>query len=72
MDRRSATTSIAVATVAALVAKGSGLAEAKTPGAARPSFIETEDGASLFHVDWGTGKPVVFTHAWGLNADIWE
>ena len=72
MDRRSATTSIAVATVAALVAKGSGLAEAKTPGAARPSFIETEDGASLFHVDWGTGKPVVFTHAWGLNAGIWE
>ena len=38
----------------------------------RSSFIETDDGASLFHVDWGTGKPVVFTHAWGLNADIWE
>jgi non-heme chloroperoxidase len=72
MDRRSATTSFAAAAVAALVAAGGRAAEAKTPGATRSSFIETEDGASLFHVDWGTGKPVLFTHAWGLNGDIWE
>ena len=74
MDRRSATTSIAAAAaaVATLVAAGSRPAAAKAPGAARPSFIETDDGASLFHLDWGTGKPVVFTHAWSLNADIWE
>ena len=51
---------------------GSRPTEAQNPGRARPSFIETDDGASLFHVDWGTGKPVLFTHAWGLNADIWE
>lgn len=72
MDRRSATTSIAAATVATLVAAGSRPAEAKAPAAARPSFVETEDGASLFYLDWGTGKPVLFTHAWSLNADIWE
>ena len=72
MDRRSATTSIAAATVATLVAVGSRPAEAKAPAAARPSFVETEDGASLFYLDWGTGKPVLFTHAWSLNADIWE
>ena len=71
MDRRTATTSLAAAAVAALVT-GSRPTEAQNPGRARPSFIETEDGASLFHVDWGTGKPVLFTHAWGLNADIWE
>ena len=71
MDRRTATTSLAAAAVAALVA-GSRPTEAQNPGRARPSFIETDDGASLFHVDWGTGKPVLFTHAWGLNADIWE
>jgi pimeloyl-ACP methyl ester carboxylesterase len=71
MDRRTATTSLAAAAVAAL-AGGSRPAEAQDPGRARRSFIETEDGASLFHVDWGTGKPVLFTHAWGLNADIWE
>jgi non-heme chloroperoxidase len=71
MDRRTATTSLAAAAVAALVT-GSRSTEAQSPGRARPSFIETDDGASLFHVDWGTGKPVLFTHAWGLNADIWE
>jgi non-heme chloroperoxidase len=70
MDRRTATTSLAAA-AAALVA-GSRPTEAQNPGRARPTFIETDDGASLFHVDWGTGKPVLFTHAWGLNADIWE
>ena len=71
MDRRTATTSLAAAAVAAVVT-GTRPTEAQNPGRARPSFIETDDGASLFHVDWGTGKPVLFTHAWGLNADIWE
>ncbi len=72
MDRRRATTAFAAAAVAGLVTAGSRPAAAKSPGAARSSFIETDDGASLFHVDWGSGKPVLFTHAWGLNADIWE
>ena len=71
MDRRTATASLAAAAVAGLAAS-SRPTEAQNPGRARPSFIETDDGASLFHVDWGTGKPVLFTHAWGLNADIWE
>ncbi len=71
MDRRTATTSLAAAAVAALVT-GPRPAEAQNPGRARSPFIETDDGANLFHVDWGTGKPVLFTHAWGLNADIWE
>ena len=72
MDRRRVTTSIAAGAVATLAVAGSRRAEANNPPKSRPSFIETEDGASLFHVDWGTGSPVVFTHAWGLNADIWE
>jgi non-heme chloroperoxidase len=72
MNRRSATTALAAAAVTALVAAGSRPAAAKTASATRPSFVETEDGASLFYVDWGTGRPVLFTHPWGLNADIWE
>lgn len=40
------------------------------PGAA--PFLEMGDGASLFYLDWGSGTPVVFTHAWALNADLWE
>lgn len=72
MDRRTATTSLAAAAVTTLVAAGSRPAEAKARASARSSFIETDDGAGLFHLDWGAGKPVVFIHAWSLNADIWE
>jgi len=32
-------------------------------------FIETADHTSLFVTDWGSGPPVVFTHAWGLRSD---
>lgn len=71
MDRRTATTALAAAAVTALVT-GSRSTEAQSPRGARPPFIETDDGAGLFHLDWGTGKPVLFTHAWGLNANIWE
>lgn len=78
MDRRSAATSLAAAAVTAMIAASDRTADARTPETARtasgprPSFIETKDGASLFYNDWGIGKPVLFTHAWGLNADIWE
>ena len=34
-------------------------------------FIETTDRTSLFVIDWGSGPPVVFTHAWGLRSDQW-
>ena len=78
MDRRSASKSLAAVAVTALVAASGRSADAKTPETSkmasgpRPSFVETDDGASLFHVDWGAGKPVLFTHAWALNGDIWE
>jgi pimeloyl-ACP methyl ester carboxylesterase len=35
-------------------------------------FIEASDGTRLFYRDWGDGRPVLFCHPWGLNADIWE
>ena len=70
MDRRSAFAAVAAT---ALVGAAAARAEGKrTASGGRPSFIETGDGASLFYLDWGTGKPVVFSHPWALNADIWE
>jgi non-heme chloroperoxidase len=36
------------------------------------SFIEMQDGTTLFFQDWGTGKPVVFVHGWVLGAEMWE
>jgi pimeloyl-ACP methyl ester carboxylesterase len=69
MNRRSA---LAAAGIAAFAAAATRPADAATPEARRPSFVDTDDGASLFYTDWGTGKPVLFTHPWSLSAEIWE
>jgi pimeloyl-ACP methyl ester carboxylesterase len=69
MDRRSALAAVAAT---ALIGAAAAKAESKSTGGGRPSFVETDDGASLFHLDWGSGKPLVFCHPWALNADIWE
>ncbi|MEU9141034.1 alpha/beta hydrolase [Streptomyces sp. NPDC048404] len=34
--------------------------------------ITTRDGAEIFFKDWGSGRPVVFSHGWPLNADAWD
>lgn len=36
------------------------------------SFITAKDGTQIYYKDWGTGKPVVFSHGWPLNSDSWE
>ena len=36
------------------------------------STITATDGTELYYKDWGTGRPVVFSHGWPLNADAWE
>ncbi len=36
-------------------------------------FVTTRDGAEIFFKDWGgNGPPVVFSHGWPLNADVWD
>ncbi|MFC9754686.1 alpha/beta fold hydrolase [Streptomyces sp. NPDC056921] len=36
------------------------------------SSVTTKDGTSIFYKDWGTGRPVVFSHGWPLNGDAWD
>ncbi len=36
------------------------------------AMIKTSDGTELYYKDWGSGKPIVFSHGWPLNADMWE
>jgi non-heme chloroperoxidase len=35
-------------------------------------YITTADGAQIFYKDWGSGRPVVFSHGWPLTADVWD
>ena len=36
------------------------------------STVTARDGTRIFYKDWGTGQPVVFSHGWPLNADVWD
>lgn len=36
------------------------------------SIITTPDGTDLYFKDWGSGRPVVFSHGWPLSSDSWE
>ncbi|GAA0405112.1 chloroperoxidase [Acrocarpospora corrugata] len=35
-------------------------------------FVTTADDAQIYYKDWGSGRPVVLSHGWPLNADSWE
>jgi len=72
MNRREAfgTAAAAAATVTLPLA-----AQARDNRPASPSrsgYIKTEDGVDLFVKDWGTGRPIILTHAWPLSSDCWE
>ncbi len=36
------------------------------------SAITTEDGTTIHYKDWGSGRPITFSHGWPLNADAWD
>jgi non-heme chloroperoxidase len=41
-------------------------------GETHMNMITTKDGTKIYFKDWGTGRPVVFSHGWPLSADAWD
>jgi non-heme chloroperoxidase len=35
-------------------------------------YIATKDGTQIYYKDWGSGRPIVFSHGWPLSSDAWE
>lgn len=60
-------TFLATAAAAALLPKAAVRAEA------RHTRLRMKDSTELYVKEWGrSGRPVIFTHAWPLSADIWD
>ena len=36
------------------------------------SFVTAKDGTEIYYKDWGSGRPIVFSHGWPLSADDWD
>jgi non-heme chloroperoxidase len=34
------------------------------------TFLRLRDGTKLSYKDWGSGKPILFSHGWPLSADM--
>jgi non-heme chloroperoxidase len=70
----------AVSAVAAATATTSAFAAGKPPASSNPHHAGTrtmntvtmKDGTEIFYKDWGSGRPVVFSHGWPLDADAWD
>jgi non-heme chloroperoxidase len=36
------------------------------------TIFTTADGTRIYYKDWGSGRPIVFSHGWPLSSDAWE
>lgn len=61
-----------VASMAALTPAAAIAAPAAGSHTKQGHYVTTKDGTRIFYKDWGSGRPVVFSHGWPLDADAWD
>jgi len=72
MDRRTALKSLTAGTAGAAFAGDKTSRKQAAPPRRAGSFIEVDSLTSLYHKEWGSGRPAVFLHSWGLQSDLWQ
>jgi len=72
MDRRTALKSLTAGTAGAAFAGDKTSRKQAAPPRRAGSFIEVDSLTSLYHKEWGSGRPAVFLHSWGRQSDLWQ
>ncbi|RQR27402.1 alpha/beta hydrolase [Burkholderia sp. Bp9142] len=65
-------TAVAAAALPAAAAAAPKHASSAHQGAHAMNTITTKDGTQIYFKDWGSGRPVVFSHGWPLCGDAWD
>src|SRR5580704_6273857 len=72
MQRRDILLSAVAAGVVAWAGEATSPAASAAGVARRQSTIQTRDGVSLFHREWGSGRPILFVHSLSLSSAMWS
>jgi len=64
--------SIAGAVGAAGATQAVATAPRPSPAKRAPIQVIAKDGVKLFHLDWGSGDPVLFSSNWGMTSEMWQ